>query len=92
MPVTGEAPAAEGVQPASTSTAVPDLTVAKPLTVGDMGTPEGIGRILYDPARPWLFPFEVTSILLLIAVVGSVVLAKRRLPGEGGEAVEEGNL
>jgi NADH-quinone oxidoreductase subunit J len=47
-----------------------------------MGTAEGIGKTLYNPALPWLFPFEVTSILLLIAVVGSVVLAKRRLPGE----------
>lgn len=47
-----------------------------------MGTVEGVGRTLYDPAQPWLFPFEMTSILLLIAVVGSVVLAKRRLPGE----------
>ena len=28
---------------------------------------------------PWLFPFEITSILLLVAVLGSVVLAKRRL-------------
>ncbi len=44
-----------------------------------LGTVEAIGRNLFDPAQPWLFPFEVTSILLLIAVIGSVVLAKRRL-------------
>jgi NADH-quinone oxidoreductase subunit J len=42
-----------------------------------MGTPEGIGRTLYNPNLPWLLPFEVTSILLLVATVGSVVLAKR---------------
>jgi NADH-quinone oxidoreductase subunit J len=46
------------------------------------GTTEGVGRELYDPNKPYLFPFEVTSILLLIAVIGSVVLAKRRMPGE----------
>lgn len=42
-----------------------------------LGTPHGIGKTLYDPKLPWLFPFEVTSVLLLIAVVGSVVLARR---------------
>ena len=44
-----------------------------------LGTVTSIGTKLFDPALPWLFPFEVTSILLLIAVIGSVVLAKRRL-------------
>ncbi len=39
------------------------------------GSPAQIGRILYST---WLFPFEVTSILLLIAVIGAVVLAKRK--------------
>ena len=39
------------------------------------GSPAEIGRVLYTT---WLFPFEVTSILLMIAVVGAVVLAKRK--------------
>jgi NADH:ubiquinone oxidoreductase subunit 6 (subunit J) len=34
---------------------------------------------LFDPKQPWLFPFEVTSFLLLVGVVGAIVLAKRRL-------------
>jgi NADH-quinone oxidoreductase subunit J len=41
----------------------------------NFGSPAEIGRILYTT---WLFPFEVTSILLMIAVVGAVVLAKRK--------------
>jgi NADH-quinone oxidoreductase subunit J len=41
----------------------------------DFGSPAAIGRILYTV---WLFPFEITSILLLVAVVGAVVLAKRK--------------
>jgi NADH-quinone oxidoreductase subunit J len=41
----------------------------------EFGSPAEIGRILYST---WLFPFEVTSILLLIAVIGAVVLAKRK--------------
>ncbi len=44
-----------------------------------LGTVEAIGWSLFDPKQPWLFPFELTSVLLLIGIVGSVVLAKRRL-------------
>lgn len=35
-----------------------------------------IGALLYGQ---YLFPFEVTSILLLVAIVGATVLAKRRI-------------
>jgi len=35
-----------------------------------------IGTLLYSQ---YLFPFEATSILLLVAIVGATVLAKRRL-------------
>jgi NADH-quinone oxidoreductase subunit J len=47
--------------------------------VANLGTVQTIGLSLYNPSLPWLFPFEITSILLLIAVVGAIVLAKRRL-------------
>ncbi|MBI4365118.1 MAG: NADH-quinone oxidoreductase subunit J [Candidatus Latescibacteria bacterium] len=47
---------------------------APPLVPG-FGSPAAIGRALYTT---WLFPFEVTSILLLVAVIGAVVLAKRK--------------
>lgn len=38
-----------------------------------------IGIIAAPLFRQYLVPFEVTSVLLLVAVVGAVVLAKRRL-------------
>jgi len=38
------------------------------------GTGPGIGRLLF---RQFLLPFEVTSVLILIAIMGAVVLAKR---------------
>jgi len=38
-----------------------------------------IGITLFDPSKPWLFPFEVVSILLLVAAVGAVMLAKKRI-------------
>jgi len=41
------------------------------------GSVEAIGKALFDPSQPWLFPFELTSILLLVGVVGAIVLAKR---------------
>ncbi len=39
------------------------------------GTSKPIGLLLYSQ---YLLPFEVTSVLLLIAMVGSIVLARRR--------------
>jgi NADH:ubiquinone oxidoreductase subunit 6 (subunit J) len=46
------------------------------------GTPEHIGTLLLTR---YLFPFEAASILLLIAAIGAVVLARRRRGLEGGE-------
>ena len=42
------------------------------------GEVKTIGLALFDPSYPWLFSFEVTSILLLVGVVGAITLAKRR--------------
>jgi NADH-quinone oxidoreductase subunit J len=44
-----------------------------------LGTVQSIGVSLFDPRLPWLFPFEITSILLLVAVVGAVIMAKRKV-------------
>jgi NADH-quinone oxidoreductase subunit J len=40
------------------------------------GTTKAVGRLLFTE---YLLPFEIASILLLAAIVGAVVLAKRRL-------------
>ena len=42
----------------------------------DRGVVGGIAEPLF---RSYLIPFEITSVLLLVAVVGAVVLAKKRL-------------
>lgn len=42
----------------------------------DMGTVQMVGKFLFTD---WVYPFELTSILLLIAIVGAIVMAKRRL-------------
>ncbi|MDE3057858.1 MAG: NADH-quinone oxidoreductase subunit J [Bacteroidota bacterium] len=41
-----------------------------------MGTVEYIGTVLFTK---FLFPFEVTSLLLLAAIVGAVILAKKKI-------------
>jgi len=50
---------------------------------GPVRPPLGQGMMIPSVARPlftvYLVPFEITSILLLAAIVGAVVLAKRKL-------------
>jgi NADH-quinone oxidoreductase subunit J len=38
------------------------------------GNPQAVGHLLF---RDYLLPFEVTSVLILIAIMGAVVLARR---------------
>ncbi|MBI4640941.1 MAG: NADH-quinone oxidoreductase subunit J [Candidatus Tectomicrobia bacterium] len=45
------------------------------LPTPDFGSAEKIGELLFTT---YLFPFEVTSILLLVAIVGAILLARRR--------------
>jgi NADH-quinone oxidoreductase subunit J len=49
-----------------------------PATAGGIrvGDTQSIGTLLFTD---YLFPFEVASVLLLSAIVGSVILAKRKL-------------
>jgi NADH-quinone oxidoreductase subunit J len=61
------------------STAVWVLVTSKPsfgsVAIGQLhGTAAGMGRLLF---RDFLLPFEVTSVLILIAIMGAVVLARR---------------
>ena len=46
-------------------------TLSEPATFGSL---ESIGRLLFNR---YLLPFELTSILLLVAIVGAVIIAKR---------------
>ena len=42
----------------------------------DFGTVKAVGKVLYSQ---YLLPFEATSLLLLVAIVGAVVVAKERI-------------
>jgi NADH-quinone oxidoreductase subunit J len=40
------------------------------------GSVRNVGEVLFSE---YLVPFEVTSVLILVAIIGAVVLAKRKL-------------
>lgn len=44
-----------------------------------IGTIESIGKVLFNN---YLFPFEITSLLLLAAIVGAILLASKKSPGD----------
>ncbi|MGB2697277.1 MAG: NADH-quinone oxidoreductase subunit J [Candidatus Zixiibacteriota bacterium] len=46
------------------------------ITDPDFGSAQQVGQLLFTD---YLFPFEVTSVLLLVAIVGAIVMAKRKL-------------
>ena len=49
-------------------------------TMAELSAQRGAVGLIADPLfRAYLVPFEITSVLLLAAVVGAVVLAKRKL-------------
>ena len=48
-----------------------------------LGTVESIGKILFSD---YLFPFEITSLLLLVAIVGAIFLASKKSLAEKGDS------
>ena len=60
--------------------APPDAVLLPPGTVAQTVAVRGAVRAVAQPLfQSYLVPFEITSLLLLAAIVGAVVLAKRRL-------------
>src|SRR6185436_7539855 len=47
-----------------------------PARVAAFGSIKEVGAVMYTQ---WLFPFEAVSLLLLVAIVGAVVVAKSRI-------------
>jgi len=58
-------------------------------TVTTFGNTEAIGDVLYST---YLFPFEVASLLLLVAMIGAIILAKRDLPGQESSVTSHQSL
>jgi len=55
---------------------VPLMHVNTPVAPDNYGAPEPVGQALFST---YAWPFEVVSILLLIGIVGSLLLAKRKI-------------
>lgn len=58
------------------SVIVPLMSVSGSPIGDEYGTPQSVGRVLFTT---YVLPFEIASVLLLIGIVGSILLAKRRL-------------
>ena len=56
---------------------------AKPLMEGATASPVNIGQFLF---RDYVVPFEIVSLLLLVAMVGAIHMAKRPSREELSEA------
>lgn len=54
-------------------------TGAVPLPVVSFGSPQGVGLALFNR---YLLPFEITSVLLLVAMVGAIILTRRTKEGQ----------
>jgi NADH-quinone oxidoreductase subunit J len=52
------------------------------------GTTKAVGKMLFTE---YLLPFEIASVLLLAAIVGAVILAKRRIDGSESSARHSGS-
>jgi NADH-quinone oxidoreductase subunit J len=54
----------------------PVVTTGTETTVGGTSNSEAIGDVLYST---YLFPFEVASLILLVAMIGAIMLAKKNI-------------
>ena len=57
----------------------PVVAAGTEATVGGTGNTEAIGDVLYST---YLFPFEVASLILLVAMIGAIILAKKDIGGD----------
>jgi NADH-quinone oxidoreductase subunit J len=47
-----------------------------PETISQIGNTQLVGKMLFTK---YVFPFEIASILLFAAIIGAIVLAKKRI-------------
>lgn len=47
----------------------------EPSEMGNIGNPTDLARLLFTK---YLYPFEITSILIIVALVGAIVLVRKR--------------
>jgi NADH-quinone oxidoreductase subunit J len=55
---------------------ISQIKIAETQLAEDFGTVQALGKLLFTK---YLLPFEITSVLLLVAMVGAVLMAKKKL-------------
>jgi NADH-quinone oxidoreductase subunit J len=65
----------------------PKAEMMKDTVPSDFGGIDAFGRILFNQA---LVPFELSSALLMVAVVGAIAVARGKQPDKLGEKTEGG--
>jgi NADH-quinone oxidoreductase subunit J len=63
--------------------AIPPAPANTDRTVEGLGNTEALGDVLYST---YLFPFEVASLILLVAMIGAIILAKRDIGGDAPQS------
>ena len=63
------------VPPAPRPASSPTAAVAAPPLAQDFGTAVALGRALFTG---YLFPLQLAAVLLFVALIGAIVLSKRR--------------
>ena len=71
-------PSANSAALADTRAGPDSANTGAPLDVPTMGTLSDVGRVLFGPMA---LPFEIAGLILLAAIVGAVVLVRRRADG-----------
>jgi NADH-quinone oxidoreductase subunit J len=56
----------------------PQTSIVRAVELTDFGSPAAVGAVLFNV---YLLPFEIISVLLLVAMVGAIVLSKRQRRG-----------
>ncbi len=51
------------------------FTLLETPSIEKMGSPTDLGRLLFTK---YLYPFEITSVLIIAALVGAIVIAKKK--------------
>ena len=57
----------------------PAVAAGTETAIAGAGNTEAIGDVLYTT---YLFPFEVASVILLVAMIGAIILAKKNISGD----------
>ena len=68
-------------EPAESTTAAGESAAA-----AIAGNTETVGKALYTT---YLFPFEVASLILLVAMIGAIIMAKKGIMGPEAESLKE---